>query len=62
MALILLFASEAMWDLELKDLLNRVVYIGHLPVWGSLLGTLLLAGLALGILWATIKRVRIKIK
>ena len=62
LALILLFASEAMWDLELKDLLNRVVYIGHLPVWGSMLGTLLVVGIALGMLWATIKRVRIKIK
>ncbi|WP_178022282.1 hypothetical protein [uncultured Paenibacillus sp.] len=62
LALGVLFASEAMWDLELKDLLNRVVYIGHLPVWGSLLGTLLLAALALGIIWATMKRARIKIK
>ncbi|ECH9276585.1 hypothetical protein YV30_24395 [Salmonella enterica subsp. enterica] len=62
LALAVLFASEAMWDLELKDLLNRVVYIGHLPVWGSLLGTLLLACLALGIIWTTMKRVRIKIK
>ncbi|MCH1641452.1 hypothetical protein MJ257_15170 [Paenibacillus timonensis] len=62
LALAVLFASESMWDLELKDLLNRVVYIGHLPVWGSLLGTLLLAALTLGIIWATMKRVRIKIK
>lgn len=62
LALGVLLASEAMWDLELKDLLNRVVYIGHLPVWGSLLGSLLLAGIALGIIWTTTKRVRIKLK
>lgn len=62
LALGVLAASEAMWDIELKELINRVVYIGQIPVWGSIMGALLLVGIALGIIWATIRRVRYKIK
>ncbi|WP_068784044.1 hypothetical protein [Paenibacillus phocaensis] len=62
LALGILATSEALWDRELKDLINRVVYIGELPLGVSLLGSLLLIGVALGIIGATMKRVRIKIK
>ncbi|MGG6311390.1 hypothetical protein [Paenibacillus macerans] len=65
LALAVILISDVMWEFELKETIQRVVYLGDIldfPVWGSLTGTLLLVGVTLWIIRATTKRVRIKLK
>lgn len=65
LAAVFIIISDILWQLELEELLQPLVdisFIMNTPLYASIIGTLLLIGIMMGMVRALTKKVRIKIK